>query len=189
MGALLRFAATLAFTAAPAIADPTLPPAQLADPEHVSILDHVSELITDLRRDTEAADRVQQERINDLRMQLSRSIDDHITSDTAMAARVTDVEKRITQIDRNSARLDSLEARVDRDGTRLTELIAAGSKTAQEDAAEIAALKQEMANLQGTGAGVNLAWQVVLAIAGVVIGAVGAWAVLPRHPPPKGKPK
>ena len=154
----------------PARADP-------ASDNYVSLREYLLGVIQSVRDESQTSDKRQVERINSQREALDRVIADYVVADRQLAAEIKSVGDRVSLIDGINAKVEALTTTVDHNNNRLTQIESGGSLAAQTALVAIADLKARLGAIEGANAGVNTAWNVGIAILGLLVGGAGvAWS-------------
>ena len=171
----------------------------LSDTTTVTLRDFILSLLADRDREVAAALaslNARLDSINEFRAQLNDQAKTFATrdqiadlnmrllaggqTDDALATRLTVVESAGPP--GMVARLNDAITRVDTLSTRLTAIESSGSPTAIQDGHDIQAIASRVTAIEQKGVGLDQAWGIALAVAGLMFGAVATWGYLRTKP-------
>lgn len=112
---------------------------------------------------------------------ITQSIVELQTSSSATSSSATGAAVRLEEGAKATAlRLETMQVTIDRNSDRLTKLETGGSQGAQETAAELQKAEARLTAIESAATGANWVWTAMLVVVGVVLSAIGTYAML--HP-------
>jgi len=140
-----------------------------------------------LRREIDTAQKVQDDKLSEVRQEFQASQLQHAIEQKALSDATHAISERVALIDGINARVDAIKATADQVNDRLTKLETGGSSNSIANGAKITALSQQVSSIVDAGRGADWVLGMLGAIIGGLVGLGSMYAFLrrPRNPLPE----